>query len=461
MGFENTSLVQEVDAIFKAPGQAVNHYWTAELKVRGAEDPIEILKLLSIDIRRDYVGAYGDEIIVEIIMGGGTFAHDVYPKRAELEITLYRHPIGEVDTARDLTKDIDAQLFTAVLVDGSASALEANDPRLQSKFQGDMSQLKSVKFQLIDQALEQIRMLGVGGSFRNTTTGDLLKYLLTTRSKDLDVDEANQIVGVDMVAPHNTEPQRNIVIPHAMRFSDMPDFLAYKCAGIYNSGLGVYLQHHTWWVFPTHDLTRYGKTPKGLTLINVPKNRYPSVERTFRKTPNQIIAICTGDVSHKDPSEKRQLNEGNGIRFTDARNIMDGFTVSENNRTVALRANNNHEFVASERPNGLNNVQVSPNRITSNVFAEMSRMAVRKGCYVQAVWQNSDPGEIFPGMPVKFMYCVKDDVFEAVGVVTQALHHIGMSQPGFANSRHTCNTALQLFLEGDLEWDKEETEEAA
>lgn len=456
MGFEDTSLKLEVDEILTNTETFTNHHWRCELKVRGEKDPIQVLKLLSVDNKRDYVGAYGDEIIVEVVIGGGTFAHDVFPKRAELQMTLFRDPLAEVSEEIDLSKDIEAQVFTAVLVDEQSAALEANDLRLKTKYSGDMTHLKQVRFQLIDQALEQIRMQSVGGVFRDTSVAEVLKYLLTTMSNELDVDEANRIVGVDMVPPHNTHPQKNIVLPHGLRFSDMPEYLTQKCAGIYNSGFGVFLQRHTWYVYPTHDLTRYGKTPKGLTLINVPKNRYPNVERTFRRTPNQIIAMVTGDVRHRDPSERKQLNDGNGIRYTDARNVIDGFSVTSNNRTLLLRANNNSEFMSTERPNGLNNVHLSPRRITSNTFAEASRMAARKGCYVTCVWENSDPGAIEPGMPVKFMYAVKDEVFEAVGVVVQAHHTTGLGQQGFSATRHITNTALQLFLEGDLEWDNEE-----
>ncbi len=456
MGYENTSLTVEVDQILSEKNRTYSKYrWRAELRVRGEKDPIEILKTLSIDIRRDYVNAYGDEIVVAVAMGGGTFAYDVFPRRKELTITLYREPLEDVSEDIDLTQDINNQTFTAVLIGESAEALEANDLRKQSKFMGDLNEIKTVKFQLIDQALEQIRMQSVGGVFRNNTTADVLKYLLTSVSREIDVDDENAVRGVDMYPPHNTTPQKTIVLPHGLRFTDMPEWITQKCAGIYNSGFGVYLQHRVWYVYPTHDLTRYRKAPKGLTLINVPPNRYPQIERTFRRTPNQTIALVTGQVKHLDPSEARQLNDGNGIRFTDARNVMNGFATTQNNRTLALRANNNNEYVTEQRKNGLNNVHLGPQRITSNTFVELSRMATRNGCYVLAVWENSDPGAIFPGMPVKLMYWLRNEVHEAVGVVTMAHHHIGSTRPGFENSRHFCTTTLQLFLEGSLAWEEE------
>lgn len=457
MAIEDTSLMNEVDAILKSGKKIVHHSWRAEFRING--EAIEPLKVASIDIKRAYVTSFGDEIFLEVIFGAGSFAHVIYPNRKKLDVVLYREPIGEVSTETDLSQDIDSQVFTATLVEDRAMALEANELADISQQAGDLTDLKYVSFQLVDKALEQVRMASVGGIYRDTLVSDILKFTLTDVSSKIQVDESQRIVGVDMVEPNNTEPQKHVVVPHGMPFTDFPEFLVDKCAGIYNSGFGVYLQHQTWYVFPTHDLKRFEKAQKTLTLINVPKRRLPSIERTFRTTANQVVALVTGSVKHKDIGENLQLNDGNGVRFTDARKIMDGFATTENNRTTILRADNNNEYVAIERANGLNNVRVSESRITSNSFKEMSRLAQRKGSYVLATWENADPGLIFPGMPVKFMYAVKDEIFENFGVVQEAQAHTGTQQAGFSNRRHITNVTMLLFLDGNVEWGQEEGEE--
>lgn len=457
MAFEDTSLMREVEAVLANPQTLASHHWRAELKVRGQRDPIQVLKLLSIDNLRDYTNGFTDELGVVVVIGGGTFAYDVYPKRNDLEMTLFRDPIGEVQDLVDLSRDIESQSFKAVLVDDKSDAMTAQMRHLQSKFTGDITELKFVAFQLIDRTVEQIRMKTMGQAFQNTTAAEALRYLLTLHSKDIDIDESGQVVGVDMYPPHNTEPQKNIVIPHGLAFCDLKSFITQKVAGIYNSGCGFYFQKNTWFVYPLYDLTRFEKDTKTVTFINVPKNKYPGIERTFRKTGNQLIALVTGNVQHYDPTNQRQLVEGNGIRFTDARNVISGFSATTNNRTMLLRANNNNEYLSENRPDGLNNIQLSPNRITSNTFNELSRMASRNGCYVEIVWENSDPGAITPGKPVRFMYCVKDEVFETIGVIQQIHNHTSNSQPGFANARHITNSAILLFLKNTTAWDEEQT----
>ena len=189
MAFEDTSLMLEVKAIMANTQTLASHYWRAELRVRGQKDPIPVLKLLSIDNLRDYVNGYTDELSVVLVLGGGTYAYDVYPKRSELEITLFRDPIGEVQDATDLTRDIESQPFKAVLVTDESEAMMAQMRQLQSRFTGDITQLKFVSFQLIDRTIEQIRMKTMGQAFRDTTAAEALRYLLTLHSKDVETNE--------------------------------------------------------------------------------------------------------------------------------------------------------------------------------------------------------------------------------------------------------------------------------
>ncbi len=451
MAIEDTSLMREVEAIINSGKSPVSFYWHAEILAN--EEIIRPLRLLSIDNMRNYDDSYGDEIVVEVLMGAGSFAHDVYPFKHNLQITLFREPIGEVSEDLDVTKDIETQVMRATLVLDENLVLQGNALGTQDKFSADIGYAPlNIKFQLVDLALEQVRMLSVGGAFQDTAPGDVVRYLLTNVSKEIQVDDEHVIQGVEMVEPDNTEAQPHIVIPHGSRFVDAPLYVNDQCSALYSTGFGYYLQKNHWYVYPLYDLTRFDKALKTLTLINVPKNRFPSIERTFRRTANQVIALVTGDVRHQDDTESLQLNQGNGIRFADARLVIDGFGETEGNKTTVLRANNNNEYVTKPRDNKLNNVQLSPNTITSNTFRELSRMARRAGSHVVCLWENSDPGAIYPGMPVKYMYMVGEEVVEANGIVLGAHHHTGTVGPGVTAKRHVTNTGLKLFIERDVNW---------
>lgn len=456
MALENTPFVNEIQQIQQAGPTGVFYHWRAEILANG--QILAPLKLLSIDNIRNYVESYADEIIVELVFGLGTFNHDVYPYKNNLLITLYREPIGENSTNSDLSQDISSIQLRAVLVDPKSMVMEGNHPQIQDKDAADLTNIIQVKFQLLDLAIEQLRMQTTGMIMHDTTGADAIRYVLTTESQKLQIDSEHTIKGVDMYQPDNTSPQNHIVIPHGTRVTDVPEMIVKRSGAIYNSGFGFYLQSSMWYVYPLYDITRYDKSLKTLTLLNIPKNRMPSVERTFRTTANQVIALVTGDVMHKDDSEQRQLNQGNGVRFTDANKIMDGFITVADNKAKVLRSQNNNEFITEKRDTGLNNVQLANNRITSNNFLEMGKLAARAGSTLMCRWENSDPGLIFPGMPVKYSYIVDDQVVDAEGTVIFAHHYTGTDQPGFTTERHVTNTVLTLFLNRQVNWSGDEVE---
>lgn len=456
MALENTPFVNEIQQIQQAGPTNVFYHWRAEILANN--QLVVPLKLLSIDIIRNYVESFSDEVIVELVFGLGTFNHDVFPYKNNLLITLYREPIGENTTSTDLTQDISSMQLRGVVVNARSMVMEGNHPQIQDKDAADLTNIVQVKFQLLDLSIEQLLMMTTGMVMRDTTGADAIRYVLTTESQKLKIDDAHTIKGVDMYQPDNTNPQNHIVIPHGSRVLDVPDMIMKRSGAIYNSGFGFYLQSNLWYVYPLYDITRFDKSLKTLTLLNIPKNRMPNVERTFRTTANQVIALVTGDVLHKDESEKRQLNQGNGVRFTDASKIMDGFATVSDNKATVLRSKNNNEFITEQRDTGLNNVQLANNRITSNNFLEMGKLASRAGSTLMCRWENSDPGLIFPGMPVKYSYIVDDQVVDAEGTVIFAHHYTGTDQPGFTTQRHVTNTVLTLFLNRKVDWSSDEVE---
>jgi hypothetical protein len=214
----------------------------------------------------------------------------------------------------------------------------------------------------------------------------------------------------------------------------------------------VYLYRQIWYVYPLYDLTRFDESIQTLTLINVPTNQFPGVEWTFRKTASQIIALVTGEVKHFDRTEAKMMNEGNGTRWLDARRVVDGFadTSAGENKATVMRAENNNEFLSETRNSGLNNVTMSTARITANKFAEASKLAQRAGAEIQCLWENSDMGAIFPGMPVKYLYIKDDRVQELTGIVLGADHYVQTHGKGITETRHRTDTVLHLFVSREL-----------
>ncbi len=448
MELKDSPLWQEIQAIaFNNGGPPAPYAWKATIVAGGIE--VDPFKVISLDIFRDFRQNFGDEVELEMMIPAGTFAYDIYPYRQDLLISLRREG-RQVDSDNPLiSPDIEAQQLRATLVDDYSVAVEGMRSSAQSREALNLMEILTVKVQLIDLALENVRLHSVGGLFRDITPADCLKYILTAIANDIELDDENKIKGVEMVESPNSDKYKHIVIPSGTRLPDVPMLLQKKVGGLYPTGMGAYLYRQYWYVFPLYDLTRFDKSVKSLTLINIPTNQMPGVERTYRTTANQVIALVTGDVKHLDRTEAVMQNEGNGVRYLDARRAVDGFadTSEGENKAKVMRADNNNEFMAEGRKNGLNNVTTSGNKITANKFEEMSKLSRRLGSEIQCIWENSEIGAIYPGMPVKFMYIKDDRVRELKGVVLGAQHYVQTHGVGVTESRHRTDSTLHLFVE--------------
>lgn len=449
MELRDSPLWQEISSIaFEQSDRVAPYAYKAEFLAN--KKRVNPFKLLSLTITRDFRNAYGDAIILEVIFPLGDFVYDVFPYRKDLLVTLSRQ--GQTpDTTEAAPNAIqEFQQLRATLLDEQASSVNIEGARAnaQSKQALNLTDIITVKFQLLDLALERVRLHSVGGLFKDTSPPDVLKYVVTSVSNDLGLDEGNKVRGVEMVDSPNKDTYQQIIIPHGLKFPDLALYLHQRVGGIYPSGLGMYLFRQYWYIYPLYDLTRFDSATKTLTLINLPTNAMPGINRTFRTTANQTIALVTGDVKHLDLTESKLLNEGNGVRYLDARRVMEGYADSEqgDNKAKVMRAENNNEFVTDKRPNGLNNVTTSDTRITANKYYEASRLAKRAGAELQCLWENANLNAIYPGMPVKFMYIKEGQIKELKGVVLGADHYIQTSGKGMTDSKHRLDTTLHLFV---------------
>lgn len=470
MELEQTPFYEEYKKITSLGRRPVHYHWTMVLYA--GDEKIIPMKLLSIATVRNFHNSYGDNIVASIMLPGGVYYNRIYPKRQELRAILYRAPLYEVGTEVDMSRDIEAQEMRAILMDINSAITEANANYTPSEADTNAVNMVTVKIGLVDPILEKVRMMTFDGVYRDTTTGDLIRHVLTAASEEISADEEIKIKGVDLYQPDNTEKKTNIVIPSGTRLTDVPYFLHENVAGVYNCGFGYFLHNPPpklkseddevvveeqpkgkyWFVYPTLSLKRYEQSVKGLTIIRIPMERMQGVERTYRRTMNQLICLISDTANSADTSEIMQLNAGNGVRFGDANAIYDSFGSTKDNKTNITRKGNVNEYLIEERPTELNNVQFSDRRITTNTFAEASAMAARTGLHLTCNWDNSDPGSIWPGMPVKYMFMVGDQPYESYGVVRAAQHYVSLAGQGITAARHTTTTSLLLFLSKATPW---------
>lgn len=443
---EKTNIYREVQAVFSSGPNPVIFFWRAQIHVKRKN--YNVLKVVSVQFRRNYLNNVFDEIYVDLLLGEGDYIFNIEPFRQDLEITLIKSPLNEVAGSPNLDEQPETQRYKAISLTPSSAAIESNSVHQMNIETANRAQIKTYSFQLMDKVVEKVRTISGGGIFRNTSAALVARTLLTNLSKNLKVENEIAIKGVDLAPKFVTDVKQHIQVPQHTELTKIPKYL-HEAYGIYSSGFWYYLQKGYWYMYPTYDLTRYNQSSLTLTVINVPAQRMPNIERSYRKTQTQVIVLSTGETKFTDQAEYKALNEGNAVRFIDADNITANFVQVEGNKVAASIKENVQECVLDNRIS-TNNIRQSPVQITSNVAFEKSRIAARLGSFIQTTWDNARDDLIYPGMPVKYVYETYNSVHELLGVVVGAEYFSQLDGENMNSTRHTCRSILTLFVDKNL-----------
>lgn len=450
METRKSTIMEEIKAIFSDGSKPVHFLWRCEITAQG--ENIEPHRTLTMDIGRHYSTNYAEDISVELQLTPSQYLDKIYPNRQNLSVTLYQIPLNEDGTENWEMPRI-AEVYRGIIKGGKDVKLTPDRQQGTSEDM-DMAGPVIVDFQLVSKALEQLRLTIQGGIFRNTTPGKVLRTMFDHASAQIKVDGQEAIVGTDMVAPDNLNIREHVVIPHGRRLIELPRYLQDSQGGIYNADIAFFLQGNMWYIWPKYGTERKEKAKKVLVIFDIPSNQFPGVERTYRETEGQIIVMSTGASSNQDVSEVIDLNQGNGIRFTDAEAILKGMVSIQDGVPVARRGASSSEFVDGDRATGMNFAPVAEERITSNPFKMTSRVAPRKGMSMQFTWENANPFAVFPGMQT-IVYTPRDGVLEVrTGVLADAQFQVSPKGRTIKNSQQVCAGVLSVFVSRATDVDK-------
>lgn len=443
MAVDTTELMREVDAI-AAYGEGSGNY-QLQVQIKVGDSWLTPARIELYALERDYEEGYGDHTVLEVTMGQGEYAYKLVPHRDQLwvDVTLIPLVTGMAEDRTDVPRQ--RTRYRAVLIEQDNPALVGRSPQASSAADLDLTGLKTVQLQLIDDGLYQARMMSVGNNYRQTTPMNVLRAVLTETSQLLDVNQQQQIFGVDVAEGYNQTVRQQIVVPHGISLTELPTFLQLKEGGLYSTGVGCYLQRGFWYVYPLYDLTRWQRTPKVLTILNVPANRVLGAERSFRKSSQQVVIVAAGNMQSVDPGQHRKLNAGSGVRFTDANRLLN-FDTTKNNITEVHRHRNITEVAAGELRDGLHYIRWAEERATSNPFKYYSQLAQQAGQYVTVEWMFGDADLLYPGMPVKFITNADGKLLTLAGVLLGVHEQRVAREAGINPSQFPANVTLKLFL---------------
>lgn len=436
-----TIMNREVSEIRNSPANTVSWDYNATIHVttpKGIVD-INVIMVNSVNVLKDYVTRFGDVISVQLAIPLGEAVHILYPWHHQFEVTLIKTPLVTAAAYTPVESESKRAIrFTGKLYNVKDKLLEGKQMELASRRASDSADFVTVDIQLISPLLEKLRVKSFGGIVRDSLAIDSIVSILMSQTEGAK--------GVTVEQDFKATPEKHIVIPHNTLVVNLPKFVNRAVGGIYPTGFRYYLEKDMWYIYSPYNVNRYDTAFKTLTVINLPKDKLSEIEVSFRTTPTQVILISTGDTEHLDTSERAAQTLGNGVRFMDASQVVDGFGKVFNNKLVVERPTNVVEAVNSSQNRNTNFAPESEVRITSAYNLEWSEFARRAGKIVQVHWESSESDHLYPGMPVRFMWMDSDEAKQMYGRLLAVEDSTKQTNRSIKKKIFTDDSILTIFL---------------
>lgn len=405
--------------------------WSMEFLIAGRIVPVS--DVVEVRLLRDFVNNYSDELSLEVFMPLGDYVYDIYPNRAELTVSLYRHPIDPKSGADRIDGQVVSQQFKALLVAPTDYNTLAGSALPSSRAELNQQQVHRFRIQLIDPVIFECNGYQTSITVYNQNKVDLLADLMS-------IPEGIKGVAVSkLTAP---ETIKSLVIPDGVNLVALPGWLQENASGLYNSGCGWYLQRGFWWIYPLYDTSRYESGDKVVTIVNLSETQMSNVESTYLETASEIYLITTGQVVFEDKTDGSQLSVGSGVRVGQ-QNMLADDPLEE--KVKLSRRDNLMEVKAADRGDA-NIARFNQELHRENSAATLSKIAKTRGTYATVRWENSVMNKLDPGMPVRFLYEDGGQVIKVDGVLLGVEHLSVQAKSGIMNRGHSCQSQLSLFL---------------
>lgn len=406
LSIHDTPFKAEVGAVTSRGGSSPCFSFDLEFIIGGiAYRPYTIT---GIDEINDFIGDYYP-ILAVTFQTSIAIKEKMIEASASIEAILKRYEIGrETPYNVQALRNPTMTRYKAKLYVEESDHVSQNNPAINNEDYTANKTMVEVKVQLVEAGFEKLAARHVGGNYNNISGSKLIRHLVDFHANRDNDDVASMLTGVDMAPSSNEEVRSYILLEHGTSLVEAMHSINQNCGGIYPTGFSYFIHRNTWYVFPPYALKRFTENRQKLVVVNLPKNRVPGLERTYDITPSLITVLATRDVTITDKRESKKVSFGTGVSFGDASKLMDGFANVMNNKLLVDGSTNVNDLLVSERSDDINQIRFAKDKLTSAKNLELSKFAPSKGFVMMIAWENSISGVIYPGMPVRVLYLVKN-----------------------------------------------------
>lgn len=386
-----------------------------EVTVHTVDADIPVAALKNVEVMRNYSKYVGDYIVVGFNMYGGDFIKDVYPHRDNLEMT-----ISVYDKITNVT--VSDNRYKLVLINNNANVY-GSKYMLSDREQLNRTEYIYVEGQCIDRVVEGLRLLQVEGIYENTNLQDIIMAELTEKINTLQIDGATPEFGIDIAEPSNPNLIDQLIIPTGIHALDFPSYLQNTVYGIYNAGIGTYIQNINnkpmLFVYPLYDVNRFDKVEKKCMVFYAGNTAYNVMDNTYLEDGDVLKIIAGTNLTSLDNAENEFMSEGSGFIRTLPQQMLNR-NVSVTDSSMNLDAESQLEGTKfKDRTDGVDKPIYLGNEV--NMYKYRSEINKRSLGTYQFQWHFSNPELIYPGMPIQYIY---EDDENGITKLTGIIHGI-------------------------------------
>ena len=445
MAIEDSALYDDVIKLVKSKEYATRKIF--ECTLISGEIQCNALSVHSFTIDRNYKDCYSDSSVIEVDLPLGVYTAKIYPNRRNLFALLKIQTADTTGTVISDNSSFKYQQFRATIVDSKDPSLIDFGSEAEDEQSGDTGSIVTLSIQLTDELLETIRQTNFQAIIKNTDLASVVKGLLIG-----DIFKSNKLLkpkGVLMTEPDNNKLYKNIIIKPSLSCIDIVDWLQDNY-GIYNNGLGVYLQQNYWYVFPILQTEKFKANNNSITVISMPANVMRGSEKTFAFKDNHLMIIATAGINQIDNSDSWQRNYGNGLRYINASKVIDDFSSTENGKTKISQKNNVVEFSSIQREDGNNYIPFSSDISKANNPQAISAIADSNDNKIVLTWENSLSTLLLPGMQVRCLYRFNDKVKKITGTLIGVRNYFSSAEAGILQNVQSSISLLTILVQSNI-----------
>lgn len=423
--------------------KAVHYCWSGGVTAGGQSIDFAIVK--SITIHRDYVSNFADEMTIEVMMDTKKYFEYVCRNQDNLEVYLRKRQMAENSTLFVAGGENILTKYKAFLLDppkigintGVGGTTQVSDP--------DQT-VTMARFQLIDYTALQLRLSSWQGLMEKTKPSEALAMILVGISEDLGAGTNMEIEGVHAAQPDNKKEQY-IIIPQGTPVKDMAQFIQQEY-GIYNFGIGSFVQGSHWFVYPLFNNNRYNSEQLKMAISIIDKkNDFLNFPRTYVVSNYILTVISSSDTNYMDNSASDQLMAGTGIRVVNSLGNNGEHANKQgmhDNQVMMDGSIGMNSFNVVQRKDGMQNVN-SVYSEQGNMYHLVSSVSGNQGRYITIKWEFAKPELVQPGMPVRIAYL--DGTLKTLyGTVHEVVAGYARATPQFGDVPFICTAMLKIYV---------------